>query len=81
MEGRSQRNGRTIRVQREFECSRLEQAMLAEAYRRVLPNDRVRLVERPNGTVDSCQHESLSGWQDDTHLSRDYVTAMGGPLS
>ena len=42
MEGRSQRNGRTIRVQREFECSRLEQAMLAEAYRRVLPNDRVR---------------------------------------
>ena len=81
MEGRSQRNGRTIRVQREFECSRLEQAMLAEAYRRVLPNDRVRLVERPNSTVDSCQHESLPGWQDDTHLSRDYVTAMGGPLS
>ena len=81
MEGRSQRNGRTIRVQREFECSRLEQAMLAEAYRRVLPNDRVRLVERPNGTVDSCQHESLPGWLDDTHLSRDYVMAMGGPLS
>ncbi len=80
MEGRSQRNGRTIRVQREFECSRLEQAMLAEAYRRILPNDRLRLVERPNGTVHSCQHESLPGWQDATHSSLDHVAATGGPL-
>ena len=81
MEGRSQRNGRRVRIQRKFECSRLEQAMLAEAYRRILPCDCVRLVEHSSGTIHSCQHESLPGRQDGTHSSLDYVAAIGGPLS
>ena len=81
MEGRSQRNGTVIRIQRKFECSRLEQSMLAEAYRRILPYDRLRLVERSSSTIHSCQRKSLPGRQDDTHSSLDYVAAMGGPLS
>ena len=81
MEGRSQRNGRRVRIQREFECSRLEQSMLAEAYRRILPYDSLRLAERSSATIHSCQDEGLPGRQDHTHSSLDYVAAMGGPLS
>lgn len=81
MEGRSQRSGRRVRIQRKFECSRVEQSMLAEAYRRILPYDRLRLVERTNGTLHSCPYEGLPGRQDDTHSPLDYVTAMGGPSS
>jgi len=79
MEGRSQRNGKRIRVQREFECSRLEQAMLAEAYRRILPNDRLKLVERTNRTIDHGNSEGQAALHDDTNLTLNYATAIGGP--
>ena len=46
MEGRSRRTRRTYRVHREFERSRIENAVLAEAYRKILPDDRLKLVER-----------------------------------
>ena len=78
MEGR-RRNGRRFRVHREFECSRLEQAMLAEAYRRILPNDRLKLVERNDTTIDRCADEGQPALNQDTNSSRCYTTAMGGP--
>ena len=79
MEGRSQRNGKRIRVHREFECSRLEQAMLAEAYRKILPNDRLKLIERANDTIAHSKDQSVL--HDDTNLIPNYATAMGGPSS
>ena len=73
------RNGRRFRVHREFECSRLEQAMLAAAYRRILPNDRLKLVERNNTTIDRCDGEDQPAVHKGTDLSICYATAMGGP--
>lgn len=46
MEGRSPRKKAKLRVQREFECSRIEQAVLAAAYQTILPDDRVSFTER-----------------------------------
>ena len=72
------RNGRRLRVHREFECSRLEQAMLAAAYRRILPNGRLRLVERKDTTFDRCYGEGQPAVHEDTELSHYYAPAMGG---
>lgn len=77
MEGRSQRNGKKIRVHREFECSRIEQAMLAAAYRRIIPNDRLKLVERINNTTD--HRDGQPALHNDANLSHQRTTAMGGP--
>ena len=77
MGGKSQ-NGRRFQVHREFECSRLEQAMLAAAYRRVLPNDRLRLVERKSTTIDHCIGQGQPAVHKDTNLSHHYAAAMGG---
>ena len=79
MEGRSQRNGKRIRVHREFECSRLEQAMLAEAYRKILPNDRLKFVELNYTPIVRCNSEGQAALHDDTNLTLNYVTAVGGP--
>ena len=73
------RNGSRFRVHREFECSRLEQAMLAAAYCRILPNDRLRLVERDSTRIDRCIGESQPAVHQDASLSVCYATAMGGP--
>jgi len=45
MEGTSHRGKRVLVVRREYERSRLEQAQLAAAYERVLPEVRVVLAE------------------------------------
>ena len=78
MEGIS-RNGRSFRVHREFECSRLEQAMLAAAYRKILPTDRLKLVERNSTTIDRCNGEGQPAVDKDANLSLFCATAMGGP--
>jgi hypothetical protein len=77
MEERS-RNGGKVLVHRDFECSRLEQAMLAAAYRRILPDDRVKLVERENSSVNRCNGEGRPASPEDTDSSHHYATAMGG---
>ena len=77
MEERS-RNGGRLLVHREFECSRLEQAMLAAAYRRILPSDRLKLVEGKNTTIAGSNGEGQLTVQKDTDSSRHYATAMGG---
>ena len=78
MEGRSQRKKEMFRVHRKFECSRIEHAVLAEAYRRILPDDRLSLVERNNTTINRCNGESQPVLQEGTNLLPNYVTAMGG---
>jgi hypothetical protein len=77
MEERS-RNGGKVLVHREFEISRLEQAMLAAAYRRILPDDRLKLVERENPSVNRCNDKGRSASYGDTDSSHHYATAMGG---
>ena len=77
MEERS-RNGGKVLVHREFECSRLEQAKLAAAYRRILPDDRLKLVERESSSVDRCNGEGHPALYEDTDSSHQYATAMGG---
>ena len=59
MEGRSRRTKRTYRVHRKFECSRIENAVLAEVYRRILPDERLELVER-NGTFGEASVTAVS---------------------
>ncbi len=77
MEGRSERKGKRIRVHREFECSRIEQAMLAAAYCRIIPNGRLKLVECIRS--DHPNHGGQPVLHDDTTLSHHYATATGGP--
>ena len=77
MEERS-RNGGILLIHREFECSRLEQAMLAAAYRRILPSDRLKLVEGKNTTIARSNGEGRPAVHEDTDSSRHYATAMGG---
>lgn len=78
MEGRSPRRKGRFRVHREFECSRIEQAMLAAAYRTVLPDERLSLVERNRQTVDRCDGDGEPAWQWDRNSVPRYVSAMGG---
>ena len=78
MEGRSPKRKWKIRVDREFECSRIEQAMLAEAYRRILPDHRLSLVERNSHTIDGCNGDGQPVSQGDTNSTPHYVSAMGG---
>ena len=69
------RKGR-FRVYREFECSRIEQAMLAAAYRKILPNDRLSFVQRNDVRSDGCDSQTAS--QESTDSLLDYVSATGG---
>ena len=78
MEGTSQGSKERFRVHRKFECSRIEHAMLAEAYRRILPDNCLNLVERNNTAIDRCNGESQPVLQEGTNLQPNYVTAMEG---
>ena len=79
MEGRSSGKKKRLRVQREFECSRIEQAKLAAAYRRILPDDRVRFTERNGGSLDGTgrRHQRTSQ-NDHTDCSLHFASAIGG---
>lgn len=76
MEGRSPKRKRRFRVHREFECSRIEQAMLAAAYRRILPKERLSFVQRDDDPLDGSG--SQPAWQESTDSILDYVSATGG---
>lgn len=67
MEGRSPSKTRRFRVHREFECSRIEQAVLAAAYRKVLPDEHLNLVERNSDAIDRCNGDVQRDWQGDTN--------------
>jgi hypothetical protein len=53
--------------------------MLAAAYRKILPTDRLKLVERNSTTIDRCNGEGQPGVDKDASLSLFCATAMGGP--
>jgi|COG998Drversion2_1049125.scaffolds.fasta_scaffold293434_2 hypothetical protein len=78
MEGTSPGRKRRFRVHREFECSRIEQAMLAAAYRRILPDERLRFVQRNGDPIDGCSGDSQPASQANTDSILDYVSATGG---
>jgi hypothetical protein len=78
MEGTSPGKKRRFRIHREFECSRIEQAMLAAAYRRVLPEDRLSFAESNRDPIDRCQEASQPASQDNTDSPPTYVSARGG---
>jgi len=44
MDGSTSRQGRVLRIEQAFECSRLENALLASAYQHVVSSIRFRVV-------------------------------------
>ena len=50
MEGSTAAAGRKLGVQHGFECSRLEQALLAQAYQKIVPGVRRRIGVRETAT-------------------------------
>ena len=79
MEGRSPRKRTRLRVQREFECSRIEQAVLAAAYQTILPDDRVSFTERNLETFEPTARDSQRASQfDNTDCSSHFASAIGG---
>ena len=80
MDGRSRNASERIRVEREFECSRLEQSMLAEAYRKVLPNAGLKFVERIDCEIEHGQSDAHVVLPDNESLLINHAMAMGGPL-
>ena len=80
MDGRSREESKTIRIQREFECSRLEQSMLAEAYRKVLPNAGLKFVERPACEIGHSRSDAQAVLPGNESSLIDPAMATGGPL-
>lgn len=78
MEGTSPKRKRRFRVHREFECSRIEQAMLAAAYRKILPDDRLSFVERNGDPIDRGNGDSQPALRESTDSILHYVLATGG---
>lgn len=82
MEGRSPKKKTKLRVQRDFECSRIEQAMLAAAYQTILPDDRVSFTERVSAAVGPAHRDTERVLQTDTaDCSSQFASAIGGHSS
>ena len=76
MEGTSQGSKERFRVYRKFECSRIEHPMLAEAYRKILPDNCLHLVERNNAAINHCNSVSQADLQEGSMASRHVVIAQ-----
>jgi len=82
MEGRSPRKKTKLRVQREFECSRVEQAVLASAYQTILPDDRVSFTERVLAAVGPAERDANVLFRLRTaDCSSQFASAIGGHSS
>ena len=66
-----------VHVHREFECSRIEQAMLAAAYRSILPEERLKLAQRNNGHHDNYDGHVIAS-HDNSDSKSHHVSATGG---
>jgi len=78
MEGIRHRRKRVLVVRRDYESSRLEQAQLAAAYERVLPEVRVVLAEsrpRTKSSTAASVFASESAWM------QSGLCVMGGHVS
>jgi hypothetical protein len=79
MEGRSPRKKTRLRVQREFECSRIEQAVLAAAYQAILPDDRVTFTERVPAAIEPAHRDKECVLEIDTaDCESQFASAIGG---
>jgi hypothetical protein len=78
MEGASPTRKGRFRVHREFERSRIELAMLATAYRRIVPEDRLSLAERNGDPTDRRSADSQSDLQEHIDWIQHHVSAIGG---
>lgn len=78
MEGASPTRKKRFRVHREFERSRIELAMLAAAYRRILPEDRLSLAERNVDPMDPRHDDGQPASQENLDSIQHYVSAIGG---
>lgn len=78
MEGASPTRKRRFRIHREFERSRIELAMLAVAYRRILPDDRLSLAERNSDPIDRRHQDGQAASQKYIDSIQHYVSAIGG---
>jgi len=78
MEGASPTRKRRFHVRREFERSRIEPAMLAAAYRRILPEDRLSLAERNSDPMDRHHDDGQPASQEHMDSIPHYVSAIGG---
>ena len=78
MEGESPRKETRLRVQREFECSRIEQSLLAAAYQTILPADRVSFTERVPASVGADDRDPTRLQIDTADCSSQFVSAIGG---
>lgn len=56
MEGTRADERRTVQILREFECSRLEWELLADAYERVLPGNGVEFAQWKEGGGELLNH-------------------------
>ena len=79
MDGRSREESKTIRIQREFECSRLEQSMLAEAYRKVLPNTGLKFVELTDCENAHGESDAQTVFPGNVNSLVNHAMATGGP--
>lgn len=74
---KSKERRKKVHVYREFECSRIEQALLAAAYRRILPEERLKLAQGNNGRHDRRDGHAIASH--DNHDSKPHhVSARGG---
>ena len=80
MDGRSRNASKRIRIQRDFERSRLEQSMLAEAYRKVLPNAGLKFVERSDCEIGHSRSDAQAVLPGNESSLIDHAMATGGPL-
>lgn len=78
MEGTSPGKKGRFRVHREFECSRIEQAMLASAYRSILPEDQLRFAERSSDPGAENPEAVGPAIEENTDSKQHDVLAIGG---
>lgn len=74
---KSKERRKKVHVHREFECSRIEEAMLAAAYRRILPEERLKLAQRNNGRDDGLDGHVMAS-HDNNNLKPHHVSATEG---
>ena len=78
MDGRNLRKNGPIRVLRDFECSRIEQAVLAAAYRRILPEDRLSLAEACSAPAEPILRDTEHQRRVNISQARQPAIATGG---
>lgn len=80
MEGKKRKGQRELRVERDFECSRLERDLLAAAYERVLPQVCLAFSADASGPAGS-RRGGLAGARSVGRMDSDRQVAIGGRLS